>query len=325
MANDRTEQLIKDVFTDEAARAVDSREVLAAVRGRRPRRSYGLVLAAAAVVVVVAAVATFVVPQVFERSTPPAADDQSQKTTQAVTPTNVLVVGTDTAGWTDSVVLTQVAADGSVSLISLPRDSWLPATDGGTKLNQIYARSGIEALLATVRDLTGVPVDHYAVVDMAAVGELADAVGGVPVCLNAATSDRYSGAEFGTGEQTIAGDAALAFLRQRHGLPYGDLDRIARLQAFLQSLAVKLKGADLAPVIAAVQGDVKTDPGLDVLALAQDLTNAKSLRVATIPIGEIDLSTPQGSGIAVDPAQVKQFVTGLPSTPPATGDVPCVN
>jgi hypothetical protein len=64
---DRTEQLIRDVFTDQAARATDGREVLDALRGT-PRRRYGPMIAAAAVVVVVAAVAAFVVPEVFRRA-----------------------------------------------------------------------------------------------------------------------------------------------------------------------------------------------------------------------------------------------------------------
>lgn len=323
MSHDRTEQLIRDVFTDEAARAVDSREVLSAVRGRRPRRSYGLVLAAAAVVVVVAAVATFVVPEVFQRSTPPAADDQQREQTgfRPVTPTNVLVVGIDSAGWTDSIVLTRVNADGSVSLVSLPRDTWF--TD--TKLNQIYHRSGAEALLAAVSELTGVPVDHYVAVDMSAFGNLANAVGGVQVCLNTPVSDRFSGAEFPAGVQTVTGDMALAFVRQRYGLPNGDLDRVARLQAFLRSLAVKLKGADAAALVAAVQANVKTDSGLDVLGLVEDLVSATALHVGTIPVTDEVSDTPQGAALTVDPAQVKQFVTDLPGTPPVSGDVPCVN
>jgi LCP family protein required for cell wall assembly len=325
MTLDRTEQLIRDVFTDEAARAVDSREVLAAVRGRRPRRSYGLALAAAAVVVVVAAVATFVVPEVFQRSTPPAADDQQQSETRQVTPTNVLVVGTDSSGWTDSIVLTRIDADGAVNLISLPRDTWSTGADGDTKLNQIYHRSGAEALLATVRELTGVQVDHYVAVDMAAVGALATAVGGVPVCLNAAVSDQYSGAEFAAGQQTVTGDAALAFVRQRHGLPNGDLDRITRLQAFLRSLAVKLKDTDPAPLIAAVQANVRTDSGLDVLGLAEDLVNATSLHVGTIPVSGVIENTPQGAALAVDPAEVQEFVAGMPTTPTVSADVACVN
>jgi anionic cell wall polymer biosynthesis LytR-Cps2A-Psr (LCP) family protein len=46
-----------------------------------------------------------------------------------------------------------------------------------------------------------------------------------------------SGANFRAGLQTLEGPAALAFVRQRHGLPRGDLDRVVRQQAFLASFA----------------------------------------------------------------------------------------
>jgi LCP family protein required for cell wall assembly len=325
MTFDRTEQLIRDSFHDEAARAVDGREVLANVRRQKPRRSHGLVLAAAAVVVVVAAVAAFVVPEVFQRSngTPPVGDQQEQ-TTQ-VTPMNVLVVGVDGTDNTDSIVLTQVNADGSVSLVSLPRDSQVTTPTGENKLKQVYREAGMDALVTTVRDLTGVEVEHYVVVDMAAVGDLVDVVGGVPVCLNAATKDQYSGADFAAGEQILGGSAALAFVRQRHGLPNGDLDRIVRLQTLVRSLTTKLKGADLGKVVNAVQEKVRPDPGLDVLDFATNLVNATALRFATIPVGVEDFDTPNGAVLPVDPTQVKELVTALPSTPPATDDVPCVN
>lgn len=322
MTEDRTEQLVRDAFAEEAARAVDSREVLAAVRGRRQRRSYGLVLATAAVVVIVAAVATFVVPEVFRRSSVPPATEQSR----AVTPTNVLVVGMDGAGYSDSIVLVQVGADGSVNVVSLPRDSWVLVHGKMTRLNQVYSRSGVDTLLATVRDLTGVPIDHSVVVDMTAIVDLANAVGGVPVCLKEATSDQLSGADFPAGQQVLDGEEALSFIRQRHDLPNGDLDRIVRLQAVVRSLVVKLRDSDLAAMVTAVSGRGEIDPNLDLLGLATDLVHAKELRIGTIPIANPDLQTPGGgSALGVDPAQVKEYVSGLPSTPPAPDVVPCVN
>jgi LCP family protein required for cell wall assembly len=323
MNQDRTEQLIRDVFADQAARAVDGRDVLEALQGK-PRRRYGLALATAAVVVVVAAVATFVIPEVFRRSspTPPVAEQQ----TAAVTPTSVLVVGVDANRRTDTVVLSQIHADGGVSLVSLPRDSWVQDPTGAmVRLNRVYEVSGAEALLATVRDLTGVMPEHYAVVDMRALADLTNAVGGVPVCLNAAVQDDYSGADFPAGEQVLSGDAALAFVRQRHGLFNGDLDRVKRHQALLQGIGTKLGDADLPALADAVRGRITTDPDLDLLGLAQALAGATSVHVGTIPVIDTNHQAPGGgSVITVDPGQVKEFVGGIASTPPA-GGVPCVD
>jgi LCP family protein required for cell wall assembly len=324
MSLDRTEQLIRDAFADEAARAVDAREVLAGVRRKRPRRN-GLVLAAAAVVVVVAAVAAFVVPEVFERSAPPAADRQTPTRVEK----NVLVVGMAPGDLTDSVVLTRLHQDGSVDLVSLPRDTWVrvPGNDM-RRLNGVYREFGVDALLATVATLTGAPVDQYVLVGMGAIAPLTDAVGGVEVCLRAPTEDEFAGADFAAGPQVLTGDAALAFVRQRRGLPNGSLDRDVRLQVFLRSLAVELRDADesaLAAALAATGEHVRDSGDLDLLGFAVDLTQASALRVGTIPVTDTAVETPEnGLAIGVDPTEVRRFVGSLPGTPPVTGDVPCV-
>lgn len=312
MTFDRTEHLVRDAFDAEAATAFDSREVLANLRrARPPRRRY--VLAAAAVAVVVVATA-IVMPTVFRKSATPAAD-------QSAMTGSVLIVGVDTAGYTDSIVLARILDD-SINLVSLPRDTQVQVPGGQmARLNSVYTTHGVDALLATVGDLTGVAPDHYAVVDMTAAGALATAVSGVPVCLNAATSDEAAGTDLPAGEQSLEGDAALGFLRQRRGLPNGDFDRIARHQAFLSSLSARLRGADLPSVVGALQGHITTDKDLDPLALATAVVAAKDLRVGTIPVLEENHS----SVLTADPAQVKQFVDGQEGTPPVSGDVPCVN
>ena len=316
---DRTEELIREVFADQAARAVDSREVIDTLRGR-PARRYGLVVATAAVVVVVAAVAAFVVPEVFRRSEPlsPAASGQ-QQTTPVSKPVNVLVVGVDSHDNTDTIALVHIGSEG-VDVASIPRDTW----NGTTKLNQLYVRDGMPALVDAVTDLTGIRPEHHVVVDMSALPSVADAVGGVPVCLLAASEDDYAEADFPQGEQVLTGASALAFVRQRHGLPNGDLDRIARQQAFLRGLATKLPSADLPALLDAVADSIQTDSGFDLLGAVQMLAQAPSLHIGTIPTGTLDFQTPLGSAIEVDPAQVKEFVAGLPGTPPSDG-VPCVN
>lgn len=313
---DRTEQLIRDAFTDQAARATDGRDVLDALRGT-PRRRYGVVLAAAAVVVVVAAVAAFVVPEVFRRGSPPPVGTSRPA---PVTPANVLVVGVDENDNTDTIVLARTHADGSVSIVSIPRDTW----NGRNKLNRIYRQQGMAPLVDAVAALTGVRAEHYATVDMSALAAVADSAGGVPVCLRNAVDDRFSGAKFPKGEQVLHGAAALAFIRQRHGLPNGDLDRMARQQAFLRGLATKLPDVNLATLLDAVGTSVVTDRDFDLLGFVHTLARATSLRVGTIPIERVDIGTPEGAAIEADPVRVKQYVGDLRGTPPVDG-VPCVD
>ena len=156
--------------------------------------------------------------------------------------------------------------------------------------------------------------------------------GGVPVCLNAPVRDSYSGADFRAGPQTLEGPAALAFVRQRHGLPRGDLDRVVRQQAFLASFAHEVRSAgtladpaQLSDLITTVGRYVVIDPGWDLLAFAAEArglaTGAISFR--TIPTGRPNLPTPDdGVAVQIDPAAVRDFVgtlsEGTPAgTPPA--------
>jgi LCP family protein required for cell wall assembly len=107
------------------------------------------------------------------------------------------------------------------------------ATQGvtGPQLRQLARQAVARELLHTGKQLTGVTFDHYVEVNLAGFYEITQAVGGVPVCLQAPVHDSYSGANFPAGPQTVSGAAALSFVRQRYGLPCGDLDRILRQQA----------------------------------------------------------------------------------------------
>jgi LCP family protein required for cell wall assembly len=262
-----------------------------------------------------------------------------------------LHAGTSTDGGddTDTIIVLHVPADGSaVTAISIPRDSYVQLADGyGThKINSAYSRSAIEArtklgatgvsgptlevqaaaagartAIRTVEQLTGLTITHYAAVNLAGFYSLSQAVGGVPVCLNAAVHDTYSGADFRAGEQTVQGAAALEFVRQRHGLPAGDLDRIRRQQAFLAGLAHTLLSADtltdptkLQAVITAVQGALTIDQGWDLLGFAgqvQGITSG-SITFRTIPVLSEDLHTKaDGDAVEVNPTQVRAFVQGL--------------
>ncbi|MEC3977453.1 LCP family protein, partial [Amycolatopsis sp. H20-H5] len=141
---------------------------------------------------------------------------------------------------------------------------------------------------------------------------------GVSVCLKAPVHDTYSGADFAAGTQTLSGTQALAFVRQRHGLPNGDLDRIARQQAFISSMAKTVLGAGtltdpskLSNLVTAVQGAVVLDKGWDILSFAEQVRGLSSgtFGFVTIPIQALSLKTPSdGDAVKVDPAQVRDFV-----------------
>ena len=109
-----------------------------------------------------------------------------------------------------------------------------PGCDGrGAAIERESNEAGRTMLIRVVQAFTGMKVDHYAEVNLLGFYLLSNAIGGVPVCLNAPSTTRGRAPNFAAGPQDVQGTAALAFVRQRHGLPAGDLDRVQRQQAFL--------------------------------------------------------------------------------------------
>ena len=259
----------------------------------------------------------------------------------------------DGGNTTDTMILVHIPAGGAAATaISIPRDSYVDIAGGfgKHKINSAYSRgknaamstlraqglsgaelevqsnvAGARTAIQTVEKFTGLTINHYAAINLAGFSALSEAVGGVQVCLKAPVHDSYSGADFAAGRQTLSGPQALAFVRQRHGLPNGDLDRIARQQAFLSGMATKLLDAGtltdvgkLSALIGAVQGSVVLDQGWDVLSFAQQLhgLSSGSIGFVTIPVQSLSLQTPSdGDAVKVDPAQVREFVQTAITTP----------
>lgn len=185
-----------------------------------------------------------------------------------------LHAGDSTSGGynTNTLILVHLAEDGGVEAFSIPRDDYVDVSgivpgyhhikikeaygltkadteqkhaDGGVDdqatLESQSREAGRKATLAAVRALTGVPIDYFAEVNLAGFYDVAASLGEVEVCLNHAVHDTYSGADFPAGHQTLDAQQALAFVRQRHGLDNGDLDRTHRQQAFLISVVRQLQ------------------------------------------------------------------------------------
>lgn len=263
---------------------------------------------------------------------------------------------------TDTMILIHIPAGGGNAVaFSIPRDSYVQLAGGygmhkinsaytyaqvaaaqhlraqgvgGAQLNVQAAQAGAKNAIATVQQLTGLTINHFASVNLVGFYDISEAIGGVPVCLNAPVNDSFSGARFPAGPQTISGAQALAFVRQRHGLPNGDLDRIRRQQAFMASMAHTVLSAGtladpakLSRLIDAIKKSVTIDQGWDVLSFAQQLRNMSAGKIGfqTIPVVNVDYRTPDGDSVEVDPAAVKAFIanaigsTGQPasSTTPA--------
>jgi LCP family protein required for cell wall assembly len=139
----------------------------------------------------------------------------------------------------DTIMLVHLPADRDRAyLVSFPRDAWVPIQGhGNAKLNAAFSFGGPPLLIATIERLTGVRVDHFAILDFDGFKSMTDALGGVDVQVTRTVWAPAQKVLWPAGTHHLDGVRALDFVRQRHNLPGGDLGRIKRQQAFLKALA----------------------------------------------------------------------------------------
>src|SRR5271163_3037403 len=237
-----------------------------------------------------------------------------------------LRAGDEVASNTDTIILVRIPDNGkSATAISIPRDTYVAAPGlGKTKINGVYGQTkeekrvslvesgmapdeaeregteaGREALIKTVADLTG-----------------------VTVCLKKPVFEPLSGADFPAGPQKLNGPQALSFVRQRHELPRGDLDRVVRQQVVMSSLAHQVisgktlsSPATMNRLQSAIQRSVVLSSGWDIMDFVNQLQKlaAGKIAFATIPVLDESGWSDDGmhSVVRVDPHQVQDWVHGL--------------
>jgi len=252
---------------------------------------------------------------------------------------------------TNTLILVHIPAGGKKAIgFSIPRDDWVSFADTlGTqqvgKIDQAYGVSmaaresevrqqspglsqdqiafegneaGRAAAVATVEQLTGVHIDHFAELNLDGFYELAKVLGGVEVCLNHPVPyDPNSGFHATrAGYQHLNAKMALAFVRQRDGLTNGDLDRTHRQQAFLDSVMQQLRTegvlGDLTKIqalLSVAKQYVITDAGwnlLDFVAQMRSLTSG-NLTFRTLPIEGYQTIGGQAANV-VNPSRIQQIV-----------------
>jgi LCP family protein required for cell wall assembly len=128
---------------------------------------------------------------------------------------------------------------GKPTLVSLPRDSYVPIPGHGrNKLNAAFAFGGPPLLARTVEQVTGIRLDRYMEVGFDGFASVVDAVGGVQICPKTSMRDPMAGLNVKAGCQLASSKTALAYVRARH--VDSDFGRIGRQQEFLGSLVDKV-------------------------------------------------------------------------------------
>ena len=278
---------------------------------------------------------------------------------------NVLIVGSDSRGdlkpgegtqgrgktfvtgqRSDTVILAHLYGDSDTAqLVSFPRDSWvtIPAhvDKGGrqvaarvSKLNSAFFEGGPALLIDTIEGLSGLSIDRYVQIDFDGFQTIVNRLDGVEVCLSKAAKETDSGIDLQAGRQTIKGPQALAFVRQRKGLPNQDIDRIRRQQQFIGGIVRKALSAGtlanplrLNGVIDAATESLWVDDGtsfgdLQDLALRFRGFSSGGVIFTTVPIADQNAKRQGQSVVLLDEAGLATLFGGIrrdiaPQTPDA--------
>jgi LCP family protein required for cell wall assembly len=207
----------------------------------------------------------------------------------------------------DTIMLVHLPADRDRAyLVSFPRDAWVPIQGHGkAKLNAAFSFGGPPLLIATIEGLTGVRVDHVAILDFEGFKSMADALGGVNVRVVGTVRDPARQVVWPAGTHHLDGARALDFVRQRHNLPGGDLGRIKRQQAFLKALAGQVvEGGTLAnplklnALLEAFTKAVSVDESLTISRL-----RSLALQFRSVRTGDVVFATAPVAGMGTEGRQ----------------------
>ncbi|GLP66529.1 transcriptional regulator [Streptomyces sp. TUS-ST3] len=217
-----------------------------------------------------------------ERSSGDSKARRTEANAAGQTPLNILLIGSDSRNSDENVklggsrdnrgdpprgdvqMLIHLSADRkSAAMVSIPRDTRVDiprCTDPDTGktfpattdiINASLARGGAGCTLATWQNLTGVYIDHWMTIDFAGVVRMADAIGGVNVCVKQNVWDRPtaavpggSGLKMRAGTHKVQGKEALQWLRTRHAWG-SDLMRARAQHMYLNSMMRTLKGQNV--------------------------------------------------------------------------------
>ena len=229
--------------------------------------------------------------------------------------TNYLIIGNDAGpdrvgARSDVMVLVHVPDDHSkVTLIHFPRDLYVSIPGKGkNKLNAAYAFGGAPLLVTTMQNLLGARIDHVAMLGFEGFKSMTDAVGGVDVNVEEASTG--DGKVFRKGMMHMDGETALVFVRQRKQLSEGDISRGQRQLAFIKGLMLKTLSRDvltnpikLKDFTEAATSNLTVDQKLDVgtmrsEAFAMRNLRGSDIRFITAPFTGFGTS-PQGASIDI--------------------------
>ena len=217
----------------------------------------------------------------------------------------MLHVGHATGHNSDTLMVVHVTADHRhISVVSLPRDSWVRIPGFGmNKINAAIGLGGPPLMVRTVEQATGLTINDFVEVNFLGFVKIIDALGGVDICLPYAVNDSYSGLHMSAGRHHVGGIRALQFARDRHSFALSDLARIADQQQLLSSVLSEAvsSGTLTNPVkfsrfLAAATSATRVDQQFNVVGLADELRYIRpgAVSFTTVPLASTNYQAPNG-------------------------------
>jgi LCP family protein required for cell wall assembly len=142
-------------------------------------------------------------------------------------------------------VLQVIGTDGAGGggVMGMARDLWVPLSTGGKgKINSAMVFGGPQAQVATVKAVTGLPLEGYVVLGFSGFKKIVDEQGGIPIVIpKTVVASHAKNLLIKAGPQTLSGAEALAYARERKTLPDGDFGRSRHQGEVILAAAVKAK------------------------------------------------------------------------------------
>ncbi len=180
----------------------------------------------------------------------------------------------------------------NATMFSIPRDTLVPIACNNNQYAKINSSAayGTQCVIDTVENLTDIEIDYYVKINFKGVVDLVDAIGGIEVDVEEPDFDTYDGQvceqnsdrEFGSslicmdpGLQTLNGEQALAYSRNRSLYLLSDMDRNRHQQQVVTGIANKLleftSVDDFNMIYETVQDNFITNMSVDQMFSAYDV------------------------------------------------------
>lgn len=174
----------------------------------------------------------------------------------------------------------------TTTMFSIPRDMYVPIACNHNRYAKINSSAayGSSCVINTVQQMTDIDIDYYVKINFTGVVDLVNVLGGITVDVEEPDFDNNNGVKCGpsticeqnslrqfgkemiyvkSGIQTLDGEQALAYARNRHQFATSDIARNQHQQQIIEATALKLKElrslSDFENVLNTISNNVETN------------------------------------------------------------------